>query len=140
MAILVLVVDMRRKEIKARSINQSNDASCHSPRPNGHKSRAGLKRQASKKGRQALADDLADRAADDLAAQAQELHMGYDNPLKPDVGLLVKLGSIAVHAEEFLSPGGHQFDRAALDGLFQDHAVRGWIEQMTRLALLPVRR
>lgn len=123
---------MKRKEIKARSINQSNDATCHNPRSNGHKNRTSIRRTASKRGRQALADDL--------TAQAQELHMGYDDPLKPDISLLVKLGSIAVHAEEFLSPGGHQFDRAALDGLFQDHAVRGWIEQMTRLALLPVRR
>ncbi len=45
---------MKRKEQVARSITQDNDAGGHSPRPNGHKARAALKRHASKKLRQAL--------------------------------------------------------------------------------------
>jgi len=40
--------------------------------------------------------------------------------LKPKPSLLLKLGSIAVHAEEMLSPGGHVFDRAALKALLSD--------------------
>lgn len=44
---------MRRKEAET-SITQSNDASCHSPRPNGHKARKALKRHSSKVLRQML--------------------------------------------------------------------------------------
>jgi hypothetical protein len=60
--------------------------------------------------------------------------------LQPSVALLVKLGSIAVHAEELLSPQGHQFDRAALQTLFEDQEVKAWIAQMTEMAMLPVKR
>jgi hypothetical protein len=35
--------------------------------------------------------------------------------LQAKLSLLLKLGSIAVHAEEMLSPGGHACDRAALE-------------------------
>lgn len=62
------------------------------------------------------------------------------NPLKPNVTLLVKLGSIAVHAEEILSPKGHAFDKAALQTLFNDPDVKDWIAQMSAMAMLPVKR
>lgn len=62
------------------------------------------------------------------------------DPLKPSVALLVKLGSIAVHTDEILSPGGHPFDRAALRTLFEDAEVQDWIAQMTKMAMLPVKR
>lgn len=61
-------------------------------------------------------------------------------PLKPQVSLLSKLGSIAVHAEELLSPEGHAFDRSAIEGLLRDPEVRGWIDLMRDLALLPAKR
>lgn len=63
------------------------------------------------------------------------------NPTK-DVGvsLLVKLGSIAVHAEEMMSPKGHEFDKAALDTLLEDPEVKEWLEAMDRLAFLPKKR
>ncbi len=38
---------------------------------------------------------------------------------KPSLGLLVKLGSIAVHAREATSSDGHQFDLIALKGRAQ---------------------
>lgn len=59
---------------------------------------------------------------------------------EPGMTLLVKLGSIAVHAEELLSPGGHAFDAKALDGLLNDPEVKEWLAQMNKLALLPVKR
>lgn len=61
-------------------------------------------------------------------------------PLEPSPALLCKLGSIAVHCEELLSPHGHEFDRAALGTLFADHEVRTWLFQMDALAMLPVKR
>lgn len=62
------------------------------------------------------------------------------NPLKPTVSLIVKLGSIAVHVEEMLSPKGHTFDRAALQTLLDDAEVKDWIAQMNAMAMLPVKR
>ncbi len=62
------------------------------------------------------------------------------DPLKPSVALLVKLGSIIVHADEYLSPSGHQYDKAAFDHVLQDCDVQEWIKQMTDMAFLPVKR
>ena len=62
------------------------------------------------------------------------------DPLKPNTALLVKLGSIAVHVDEMLSPHGHQFDRTALDLLLADGDVKAWIAAMTKMAMLPVKR
>lgn len=59
---------------------------------------------------------------------------------KPDAALLVKLGSIAVHADEMLSPDGHDFDRIALQGLIADPQVKEWLTGMDKLAMLPVKR
>jgi hypothetical protein len=60
--------------------------------------------------------------------------------LKPSLSLLVKLGSIAVHADELLSLEAHEFDRIALEQLVNDTEVRQWVASMERLALLPVKR
>lgn len=62
------------------------------------------------------------------------------DPLKPSITLLVKIGSIAVHIDEILSPDGHIFDRHALESLQADPEVKEWIEQMTQMAFLPVKR
>lgn len=62
------------------------------------------------------------------------------DPLKPSITLLVKLGSIAVHVEELLSPSGHQFARAALQTLLDDQEVIEWRKQMDKMAMLPVKR
>jgi hypothetical protein len=60
--------------------------------------------------------------------------------LKPSVTLLVKLGSIAVHADEMLSADGHDFDRIALQGLIADPEVVAWIKQMDAAAMVPKKR
>lgn len=62
------------------------------------------------------------------------------DPMKPSMSLLVKLGSIAVHTEELMSPDGHSFDRVALDDLLRDHEVMQWRKEMDAMALLPVKR
>ncbi len=60
--------------------------------------------------------------------------------LHPSASLLCKLGSIAVHVEEMLSPDGHAFDKTAIDGLLADAEVRDWLDRMAALALVPERR
>ena len=60
--------------------------------------------------------------------------------LHPEVALLVKLGSIAVHVEELLSPSGHILDRTALCALLNDPEVQAWKTGMDKMALLPVKR
>jgi len=60
--------------------------------------------------------------------------------MNPKMSLLVKLGSIVVHAQEFYSPNGHSADKAALDQCLADPEVNDWIGEMTKLALVPVKR
>lgn len=63
------------------------------------------------------------------------------DPLKPDALLLMKLGSALVHAEEFLSDSGHPADKVAFDTIMmKEPTVRAWLDQMTELALVPVKR
>jgi hypothetical protein len=61
-------------------------------------------------------------------------------PLNPSVALLVKLGSIIVHAEELLSPGGHHYDSIALRQLIEDEEVKTWLIAMDKMAFLPKKR
>jgi len=62
------------------------------------------------------------------------------DPLKPSISLLVKLGSIAVHAEELLSSKGHDFDKRTIDALLTDPEVWEWRQQMDKMAMLPLKR
>lgn len=62
------------------------------------------------------------------------------DPLSPAPSILCKLGSIAVHAEEYLSAGGHDYDAQAILSGLQDAQLREWFEQMNAQALLPVKR
>lgn len=66
--------------------------------------------------------------------------MTAGNPIKPSIALLCKLASITVHAEEFLSPDGHAFDRLALGQLLADAEVREWLEKMAEAGLSPRKR
>lgn len=64
-----------------------------------------------------------------------------NDPLKPSLALLVKLGSIVIHMDELLHPvKGHVFDKYALDSLASDPDVQEWIQQMNKMAMLPVKR
>lgn len=67
--------------------------------------------------------------------------MKANDPTKDvDVTVLIKLGSIAIHAEEMMSPTGHEFDRIALNGLLNDPEIKTWLAAMDRLAFLPKKR
>lgn len=63
-----------------------------------------------------------------------------DDPLKPKLQLLVKLGSIAIHAEEMMSLDAHTFDQIALTNILNDYEVREWLNAMGKMAMLPVKR
>ena len=64
----------------------------------------------------------------------------YRPTTQPPLTLLVKLGSIAVHAQEHLGPKGHAFDKAALETLLADEEVLAWLAAMDKLALVPKKR
>lgn len=67
-------------------------------------------------------------------------HVFMNDPFKPSVSLLVKLGSIAVHAEEIMSPKAHDFDKTAIQTLLDDPEVFEWRKAMDKKAMLPVKR
>jgi hypothetical protein len=52
------------------------------------------------------------------------------DPLKPNLTLLCKLGSIIVHADEAMSDSGHQFDILAAKSTLNDPEVQQWIKDM----------
>jgi len=62
-----------------------------------------------------------------------------NNPTKPRIQLLMKLGSIAVHIDEMIETkfANVAFDGPALATVFDDE-VRDWIKQMG--PLLPAKR
>lgn len=64
--------------------------------------------------------------------------MKKSDPLKPELSLLCKLASIAVHADEMMSPKGHAFDRTALESALKDKEVLGWLKAMG--PFVPVKR
>jgi hypothetical protein len=54
------------------------------------------------------------------------------------LSVAVKLGSIAVHADELISQDGRELDRQVLRQLLDDPEVSSWIKSMG--CLLPVKR
>lgn len=47
---------------------------------------------------------------------------------KPSLSVLIKVASIVVHADEFLSDGGHTFDIEAMKPLLRDEEVQAWLK------------
>lgn len=66
--------------------------------------------------------------------------MAQNNPMQPTPALLAKIGSALVHAEELLSPNGHDYDRQAFQALMGLPEVRRWIEAMESMAMVPKKR
>lgn len=62
------------------------------------------------------------------------------DPLKPSATLLIKLGSIIVHLDEFTSAKGHPLDKHTADQLLTDEEVSAWLSEMKNMAFLPVKR
>ena len=65
-----------------------------------------------------------------------------DDLLRPSAALLCKLGSLIVHAAEYLDAAGrgHPFDKDAFDTLMEDPEVREWMNGMDKLSMLPMKR
>lgn len=61
-------------------------------------------------------------------------------PLNPSIQLLIKLGSLIVHYQEFSSKDGHPYDKEAIGSLEKDPEVIEWLEQMDKMAFLPKKR
>ena len=61
------------------------------------------------------------------------------NPMKPNAGLLAKLGSALVHFEEFIETD-HHTDFVAAQNLMKDPEVVEWKDAMAEKGLLPVKR
>ena len=60
--------------------------------------------------------------------------------MNPHPALLVKLGSIIVHFDEFNSKGGHEYDLHTAHQLMADPDVKEWLDGMNAAAMLPVKR
>ncbi len=60
--------------------------------------------------------------------------------LKPSVQLLIKLGSIIAHYEEWTSKTGHEFDKITIDSIMNEEDVIEWFKGMRELSLLPLKR
>jgi hypothetical protein len=60
--------------------------------------------------------------------------------LKPSPGLLCKLVSVIVHADEMTEPGAHAVDEIAFRKALEDPEVSEWIEAMTKAGFAPIKR
>lgn len=62
------------------------------------------------------------------------------DPLMPDAAMLIKIGSLIVHYQEYTSPAGHTFDKTAIDTLEADKDVQQWLYAMSEKGFLPLKR
>lgn len=61
--------------------------------------------------------------------------------LRPSVSVGIKLASLAVHADELLSPtGSFEFDGPPIRSMLGDPEVVAYFDLLRPLALLPVKR
>lgn len=60
--------------------------------------------------------------------------------LKPEPSLLVKLGSLIVHYQEWAGRKGTHYDFIALERLEQDPEVKVWLRGMQDAGMLPIKR
>lgn len=76
-----------------------------------------------------------------MATKMNTEYEGKDrSPLAPPPGVMIALGSIAVHCEELFSPSGHDFDKQAILGLLSDPRIKLWLKDMDALGLMPKKR
>jgi hypothetical protein len=58
----------------------------------------------------------------------------------PSLSVSVRLASLAIHIDEFLSPHGHPFDKDAISTLLNDAEVRAYLAEMDKAGFLPKKR
>jgi len=66
--------------------------------------------------------------------------MSKKKPKNEVTTLLIKLASIAVHADEMLSPDGHHFDKEVIRSLLTDSEVRAFLDAKENQVYLPLKR
>ncbi len=54
--------------------------------------------------------------------------------------LLIALGSLIVHYEEWTSPSSNPIDKDVIDSIRNQPDVKEWFEEMNSMAFLPVKR
>lgn len=59
---------------------------------------------------------------------------------KPTEAVAIRMASALIHADEFMSPHGHEFDLEAFRRVFDDPDVSAYLQELDALALLPLRR
>lgn len=72
------------------------------------------------------------------AARAEEKKQS--DILNPSPAILAALASAVIHAEEFMSPGGHHYDLTAFSQCVDQPPVREWLAAMTKAGFASVRR
>lgn len=60
--------------------------------------------------------------------------------LKPSPQLLIKLGSLITHYQEWTSQHGHKLDKSAIDSIEGSEDFKEWMKQMDDNAFLPKKR
>lgn len=60
--------------------------------------------------------------------------------MKCPTSVLLKLASIAVHADELLSVDGREADKSAIRGLLADPELKAWLAKPDLKAYLPLKR
>lgn len=60
--------------------------------------------------------------------------------LSPSPQLLVKLGNIIIHYEEWTSGKGDPVDKITIDAIMKQDDVKEWFDGMNKMALLPLKR
>lgn len=63
-----------------------------------------------------------------------------ENVFEPTPALLIALGSLVIHYEEYTSPTGHYMDKQAIDSIRNQPNVRAWFDAMNKQSFLPLKR
>jgi hypothetical protein len=66
--------------------------------------------------------------------------MAENKVLEPSPELLIALGSMIVHYEEFLSDKGNPVDLVVINDLRNQSIVKEWMDGMAEMAFLPLKR
>lgn len=60
--------------------------------------------------------------------------------IQPSKEVLIKLGSLVVHIEEYLSEKSSEYDKITIQALLADQDLQDWVSKLDELALVPKKR
>lgn len=99
------------------------------------KAAATLGRRGGLKGGKARARALTPERRKEIARMGA---MSTNGKITIPITLAAKLGSLVVHADEWINPGADRFDEAAIRALLDDSEIREWVYMLG--PLVPVKR